>query len=195
MRILFQNDTVYNKMNLYVSDTWTCLKRGEGEKEIANHGRSRVKESFSQETEAKSQQVSRNDMNEPKLQSKSQVQDAQGTRTQLPFFLFLKRKSENGQLLRWSCENFAATYMKYASANFSQARLAFGHFGTCFVRSVGCLLRKCRGFGFLLAQVSRVGFLLCKGRLGCSLSRGSRSNFRVASIFDFRFSTSILGGL
>lgn len=51
MRFLFQNDTAFNTIEVIVSDTWMCLKRGEGEKEIANHGRSRVK-SFSQETGA-----------------------------------------------------------------------------------------------------------------------------------------------
>ncbi len=96
MRFLFQNDTVYNKLNLYVSDTWMCLERGEGEKEIANHGRSRV-QVFSQETEAKSQQVSRIDMNEPKLHSKNRVQDAQEFLTQLPIFSFSIGASEDTQ--------------------------------------------------------------------------------------------------
>lgn len=87
MSFLFQNDTVYNKLSLSVSDTWMCLELGEGEKEIANQGRSRV-QVFSQETEAKSQQVSRMDMNEPKLHSKNRVQDARSSQSQLPTFSF-----------------------------------------------------------------------------------------------------------
>ncbi|MNJ92744.1 hypothetical protein D3C87_104180 [compost metagenome] len=90
MTILFQNDTAFNTMNL-VSDTWMCLKRGEGEKEIANHGWSRVI-SFSQETGAIGQQRSRSDQNEPKLYSQSQVQDAHDSPTQLPFFSFSNLK-------------------------------------------------------------------------------------------------------
>ena len=86
MRNMFRNETAFNKMKvlkcILVSDTWMCLKRGEGEKEIANHGRSRVK-SFSQETVDKAQQRPRNGAHGPK---KCQVQDAQDTLTQLPFF-------------------------------------------------------------------------------------------------------------
>lgn len=63
------------------------MERGEGEEEIANHGRSRVK-SFSQETEATGQQTPMIGEHEPKLHSKSQVQDAHDSPTQLPFFLF-----------------------------------------------------------------------------------------------------------
>jgi hypothetical protein len=74
-----------------------CLELGEGEKEIANHGRSRV-QVFSQETEAKSQQVSRIDMNEPKLHSKNRVQDAQEFLTQLPIFFF-KSASEKTRFI------------------------------------------------------------------------------------------------
>ena len=75
------------KFMFFVSDTWMCLKRGEGEKEIANHGWSGVI-SFSQETGALGQQRSRSDRYEPKLYSKSQVQDAHDSPTQLPFFSF-----------------------------------------------------------------------------------------------------------
>ncbi len=85
MKFLFHNDTAFNKIKISVSDTWMCLERGEGEKEIANHGRSRVK-SFSQETGAIGQQRSRSDRYEPKLHSQSQVQDAHDSPTQLPFF-------------------------------------------------------------------------------------------------------------
>jgi hypothetical protein len=73
-----------------VSDTWMCLKLGEGEKEIANHGWSRV-ESFSQETEAIGQRTSRSDEHEPKLHTQSQVQDAHDSPTQLPFSLSSQR--------------------------------------------------------------------------------------------------------
>lgn len=75
-----------------VSDTWMCLRRGEGEKEIANHGRSRVKKSFSQETRAIGQRTSRNGEHEPKarvhrkMNTQRIVQDALDSRTQLPFF-------------------------------------------------------------------------------------------------------------
>lgn len=74
-----------------VSDTWMCLRRGEGEKEIANHGWSRVKKSFSQETIAVGQRTSRNGGHKPKADihrkmNKRSVQDAQDSRTQLPFF-------------------------------------------------------------------------------------------------------------
>jgi hypothetical protein len=64
MSFLFRNDTAFNTIELldlvfgFVLDTWMCLKHGEGEKEIENHGRSRVK-SFSQGTEDKGQQSPR----------------------------------------------------------------------------------------------------------------------------------------
>ena len=86
MKFVFQNDTVCNRIKFIVSDTWMCLERGEGEEEIANHGRSRVK-SFSQETEATGQQTPMIGEHEPKLHSKSQVQDAHDSPTQLPFSL------------------------------------------------------------------------------------------------------------
>ena len=85
MKFMFRNDTVYNRIKDIVSDIWMCLRRGEGEEEIANHGRSRV-ESFSQETEAIGQQTPMIGEYEPKLHSKSQVQDAHDSLTQLPFF-------------------------------------------------------------------------------------------------------------
>lgn len=102
MTILFQNDTAFNTMDL-VSDTWMCLKRGEGEKEIANHGWSRVI-SFSQETGAIGQQRSRSDRNEPKLYSQSQVQDAHDSPTQLPFFSFSQLKQKYSVLILGSLE-------------------------------------------------------------------------------------------
>lgn len=85
MRFLFHNDTTFNKLSMKASDTWMCWGRGEGEEEIANHGWSRVKV-FSQETEAKSQQTPMIGEYRPKLHSKSQVQDAHDSPTQLPFF-------------------------------------------------------------------------------------------------------------
>lgn len=90
MKFLFQNDTAFNTIKVIVSDTWMCLKRGEGEKEIANHGRSRVK-SFSQETEATGQQRSRSDQHEPKLHSKNRVQDAHDSPTLTPLFFSFKK--------------------------------------------------------------------------------------------------------
>ena len=70
MRNMFRNETSFNKIKVLryflVSDTWMCLRRGEGEKEIANHGRSRV-ESFSQETVAIGQQTPMIGEHEPKL--------------------------------------------------------------------------------------------------------------------------------
>src|SRR4051812_46778496 len=102
MRFMFRNDALFTKMeesgiskidsfaedvfgifvnvkrqidfDFYAADTWMCLQRGEGEKEIENHGWSRVKESFSQETGARSQPVSWIDtakMKRPKQHSKS----------------------------------------------------------------------------------------------------------------------------
>lgn len=85
MKFLFHNDTTFNKLSMKASDTWMCWERGEGEEEIANHGWSRVKV-FSQETEAKSQQTPMIGEYRPKLHSKSQVQDAHDSPTQLPFF-------------------------------------------------------------------------------------------------------------
>lgn len=85
MKFLFHNDTTFNKLIIYASDTWMCLEHGEGEEEIANHGWSRVKV-FSQETEAKSQQTPMIGEYGQKLHSKSQVQDAQDSPTRLPFF-------------------------------------------------------------------------------------------------------------
>lgn len=86
MRFVFHCDTAFNKLSKYASDTWMCLKRGEGEEEIANHGWSRVKV-FSQETGAI---VQRNGHGVTELSEgytlKSQVQDAYDSPTQLPFF-------------------------------------------------------------------------------------------------------------
>ncbi len=63
MRFLFRNETCLTKIKVldyvFVLDPWMGLKLGEGENEIANHGRSRVK-SFSQETVDKAQQRPRN---------------------------------------------------------------------------------------------------------------------------------------
>ncbi len=108
MKFVFQNDTAFNRIVNIVSDTWMCLKRGEGEEEIANHGRSRVK-SFSQETGAIGQQAPRIGEHEPKLHSKSQVQDAHDSPTQLPFFSLLSTDivalEERGTLQRVHSSN------------------------------------------------------------------------------------------
>ncbi len=85
MKFNISEEKVFNRFSFIVSDTWTCLERGEGEEEIANHGRSRVF-SFSQETGARGQQTPMMGEHEPKLHSQSQVQDARDSRTQLPFF-------------------------------------------------------------------------------------------------------------
>ena len=88
MKFQFRNDVSFTKIEFIVSDTWTCLERGEGEEEIVNHGRSRVF-SFSQETEAIGQQTPMMGEYEPKLHSQSQVQDVRDSRTQLPIFSLL----------------------------------------------------------------------------------------------------------
>ena len=93
MKFQFRNDVSFISIEFIVSNTWTCLKRGEGEKEIANHGWSRV-QSFSQETEAQGQLGSRSDQIEPKLHSKNQLQDAYDSPTQLPIF-FLSQETQN----------------------------------------------------------------------------------------------------
>lgn len=85
MKKAFQNNTVRYKILVYAQDTWMRFVRGEGEKEIANQGWSVVK-SFSQETEANDQALPMIGRNEPMLKTKSQVQDAHDTLTQLPFF-------------------------------------------------------------------------------------------------------------
>ena len=101
MKNMFRNETENIKMKLLVSDIWMCLKRGEGEEEIANHGWSRVK-SFSQETEAIGQRTSRIDEHEPKLRSvarwtnQSQVQDARDSQTLTPLF-FSSRETGHAQ--------------------------------------------------------------------------------------------------
>lgn len=87
MKKVCQNNTVRYKILLNTQSTWMCFVYGEGEKEIANQGWSVVK-SFSQETEAKDQTIPRIGSNEPMLKTKSQVQDAHDTLTQLPFSFF-----------------------------------------------------------------------------------------------------------
>lgn len=90
MKFVFRNDTVCNRLKVLVSDTWMCWGCGEGEEEIANHGRSRVK-SFSQETGAIGQQTPMIGEHEPKLHSKSQVQDAHDSPTLTPLFSLLSK--------------------------------------------------------------------------------------------------------
>lgn len=93
MSFLFRNVTSLNKIILskvfFASYSWMSMKHGEGEKEIENHGWSRVK-SFSQETEAKGQQT-------PRIGAKAQAQSLKcrmhiDPLTQLPFFSFLQSK-------------------------------------------------------------------------------------------------------
>jgi hypothetical protein len=85
VKFLFHNDAPFNKLNLYVLDTWKCLRRGEGEEEIANHGWSRV-QVFSQETEAKGQQGHGVTEMSQSYTLKSQVQDAQDSPNLTPHF-------------------------------------------------------------------------------------------------------------
>lgn len=95
MSFLFRYETFFYMIKLLATDTWMCLQHGEGEKEIENHGRSRVK-SFSQETEVIEQQASRNDVNGLKLKSlKCRMHD--DSRTQLPSFFFLKNQKKFSQ--------------------------------------------------------------------------------------------------
>ena len=46
MKFLFHNDTTFNNISIYASDTRMCLERGEGEEEIANHGWVKSQSSF-----------------------------------------------------------------------------------------------------------------------------------------------------
>jgi hypothetical protein len=109
--------------SFYVLDTWMCLERGEGEKEIANHGWSGVK-SFSQETEAIGQQRSRSDRYEPKLYSKNRVQDAHDSPTQLPFFSFSNVTVVHATTL--SKSGFLGTLLFGQSSLVFDASLEFG---------------------------------------------------------------------
>jgi hypothetical protein len=92
MTFLFRNDISLNKIrectNLFL-DSWMSLGAGEGEEEIENHGRSRVK-SFSQETEAIGQQAPRIGSNGLKLKSlKCRMHER--FQTQLPNFFSSSR--------------------------------------------------------------------------------------------------------
>ncbi|QDK44082.1 hypothetical protein DOM22_02360 [Bdellovibrio sp. ZAP7] len=92
MKFLFHNDAPFNKLNLYVLDTWKCLGRGEGEEEIANHGWSRV-QVFSQETEAKDQQGHGVTKLSRSYTLKSQVQDVHDSPNLTPHFFSLSLSS------------------------------------------------------------------------------------------------------
>ena len=91
MTFLFRNETSLNKIKEYkflFLDSWMSLGAGEGEEEIENHGRSRVK-SFSQETEAIGQHAPRIGSNGLKLKSlKCRMHER--FRTQLPIFSSFK---------------------------------------------------------------------------------------------------------
>ncbi len=101
MKNMFRNETVFTKIELLVSNIWMCLERGEGEEEIANHGRSRVV-SFSQETNAIGQRTSRIDEHEPKLNVHRKMSSSErsagctDSQTQLPFF-FSSRDAGHAQ--------------------------------------------------------------------------------------------------
>lgn len=103
MKFQFRNDVSFTSIEFIVSNTWKCLERGEGEKEIENQGWSRV-QSFSQETEAKGQLGSRSDQIEPKLHSKNQLQDAYDSPTQLPIF-FLSQETQSRKFSGFSHQN------------------------------------------------------------------------------------------
>lgn len=88
MKFLFRNDAYLFKMEvsncIFVLDPWMGLRLGEGEKEIANHGRSRVK-SFSQETVDKAQQRPRNGAH-GQIRVKCRMHEILGLNS--PFFSF-----------------------------------------------------------------------------------------------------------
>jgi hypothetical protein len=94
MKFLFHNDAPFNKLNLYVLDTWKCLGRGEGEEEIANHGWSRVKV-FSQETEAIGQQGHGVTKLSRSYTLKSQAQDVHDSPNLTPHFFSFSLDSGN----------------------------------------------------------------------------------------------------
>jgi len=102
--IVFRNETQRCKLKGVEQDfnacvTWMWCKRGEGEEEIDNHGRSRVKVVSSQGTnlyfgQLKGLQVLRMRAKKPTQETVKNVQDARRTLTQLPFFSSL-RNSQN----------------------------------------------------------------------------------------------------
>ena len=83
---MYRNETQSTKLKVlqrvFAQEPWMALGRGEGGKEIENHGRSGVS-SFSQETGFKNQLSSRIDGTGSQ---RSHVQDARDFLTQLPFF-------------------------------------------------------------------------------------------------------------
>jgi len=93
---VFRNETHCDKLNLVemifnVQSTWMCFERGEGEEEIDNHGRSRVKEVSSQGTicngQLKGPIVLRMRAERP-TQKTNEVQDARHDSDSTPHFFF-----------------------------------------------------------------------------------------------------------
>ncbi len=100
MIIVFRNETHCSKLKQIESifnarSTWMCCERGEGEEEIDNHGRSRVKEVSSQGTicngQLKGQSVLRMSAYRP-TQKTIEVQDARQDSDSTPLFLLTKIK-------------------------------------------------------------------------------------------------------
>ena len=96
MKILFRNDTDMFKLKVlsyvFVLDPWMGLERGEGEKEIANHGRSRVKSFLA----GNKRQSSAEAKEWCSRASKSQVQDARRFSDSTPHFFSFSRLKQNG---------------------------------------------------------------------------------------------------
>ncbi len=95
MRFLYRNETGLSKIKVldrvFVLDPWMGLERGEGEKEIANHGRSRVKSFLA----GNKRQSSAEAKEWCSRASKSQVQDARRFSDSTPHFSFSRLK-DNG---------------------------------------------------------------------------------------------------
>ena len=138
MKFLFHNDTTFNNISIYASDTRMCLERGEGEEEIANHGWSRVKV-FSQETEAKSQQTPMIGEYGQKLHSKSQVQDAQDSPTRLPFFSSSKFSNGRTRAATFSLKMSALRTVLASGGSL----LAPSFFFFCFLSAIAALSFRC----------------------------------------------------
>ena len=92
---VFRNETQHCKLKsveryFNTCGTWMCCKCGEGEEEIDNHGRSRVKVVSSQGTNLyigrlKGLQVLRMRAKKPTQETVKKVQDARKTLTHSPF--------------------------------------------------------------------------------------------------------------
>jgi hypothetical protein len=82
-----------NKYFLLSARSWMSMRAGEGEEEIENHGRSRVKR-FSQETEVTGQPTPRTGAKGPKLKS-LKCRMHTDSPTQLPIFSSFKFVSQS----------------------------------------------------------------------------------------------------